>query len=73
MPRTYKRAGSRNKWTDGQLESAMKAVRKDKMKPHKAATMFGIPSSTLYDPSRGKAVNALEATPQSSHMCRKKK
>ena len=55
MPRTYKRAGSRNKWTDEQLESAMKAVRKDKMKPHKAATMFGIPSSTLYDHLKGKS------------------
>ena len=55
MPRRYKRKECKNKWTDEQLQAALKEVEEGKSKANAAAVKFGIPSSTLYDHLKGKS------------------
>ena len=55
MPRHYRRSNKKNNWSDRQLESALEAVKKGELNPHRAAMKYGVPSSTLYDHLKGKS------------------
>ena len=56
MPRCYQhRSSQKNKWSNDQLQAALKAVQEGELKPHRAAVQYGIPPSTLYDHLKGKS------------------
>ena len=56
MPQCYQhRFSQKNKWSNDQLQAALKAVQEGELKPHRAAVQYGIPPSTLYDHLKGKS------------------
>ena len=55
MPRKYIKKGTKNKWSDEQLQAAMAAVRSKELRATAAARKYGIPPSTLHDHLVGKS------------------
>ena len=53
MPRVYKKKGTKNKWTDGQLRTALEKVQAKELSLRAAAATYGIPRSTLSEHLRG--------------------
>ena len=54
MPRKYIGKSSRGRWTDLQLQGALKAVREQGISISAAAKKFGIPKTTLFNHCTGK-------------------
>ena len=55
MPRKYVRRGERGRWTDLQLEVALKAVKEQGLSISGASRKFGLPKTTLYNHYTGKS------------------
>ena len=57
MPRKYVRRGERGRWTDLQLEVALKAVKEQGLSISGESRKFGLPKTTLYNHYTGKSRN----------------
>ena len=53
MPRKYVRKGEKGRWTNQQLQGAIKAVVEQGLSINAASKKFGIPKTTLYNHCTG--------------------
>ena len=63
MPRSRKKAGTKNHWTTDQLDKAKEAVKSGQLNTNQAAEMYRIPYSTLRDHLKGNSKKRYRGPP----------